>query len=205
MEEHSQNSPAFAPDDPLDGRDILEWESKYPESVRRDIRNEAVYLLIMLGLCPVLILFLWLWRELDWLALSDNHRRIIWTYGTGWLTGTLGGTLFSLKWLYHSAARQIWHRDRRCWRFLTPHISGGLSFVMLAMVASGLLAVFDRDAMRSGSAIVGFCFLVGYFSDSAIGKLSDLADTLFGSRSRAANRRDVDSDGDDADKGGSGG
>ena len=76
---------------------------------------------------------------------------------------------------------------------------------MLAMVASGLLAVFDRNAMQSGSAIVGFCFIVGYFSDSAIGKLSELADTLFGSRSGGTSRKAVDPDGDDGGKGGSGG
>jgi hypothetical protein len=85
-----------------------------------------------------------------------------------------------IKWLYHSVARGSWHLDRRLWRIFTPHISGGLSFFVLALISSGALRIFDRKATESFALVVGLGFLVGYFSDSAIAKLTELAETLFG-------------------------
>jgi hypothetical protein len=106
-------------------------------------------------------------------------------YALSWGAGTLGGTLFAIKWLYHTVARQLWHMDRRLWRLFTPHISGGLAFGVTALIASGVIRIFDKNATNSYALLVGFGFLVGYFSDSAIAKLSEVADTLFGtSRSK---------------------
>jgi hypothetical protein len=101
-------------------------------------------------------------------------------YGFAWTGGSLGGVLFDLKWLYHTVARGSWHLDRRLWRIFTPHISGGLSFFVLALVASGGLRIFDSKATDSLSLVLGLAFLVGYFSDSAIAKLTEVAETLFG-------------------------
>lgn len=67
----------------------------------------------------------------------------------------------------------------------TPHISGGLAFAVTALIASGVFRIFDLKAMDSHPGVVGLGFLVGYFSDSAIAKLYEVAETLFGtSRSR---------------------
>ena len=171
--------PAFAPDDPTDGRSLLDWKSKYPKEAWRIIWIEAVYLFILLILPPILMLLFWLELPNRWFKLTDEKYRTVVTYTLAWFGGVLGGTLFDIKWLYHAVARQVWHLDRRLWRILTPHISGGLAFAMVALISSGL-PVFDREATQSRALVVGMAILVGYFSDSAVAKLSEIAETLFG-------------------------
>jgi hypothetical protein len=92
----------------------------------------------------------------------------------------LGGTLFAIKWLYHVVAKELWNLDRRLWRLFTPHISGGLAFAVIALVSSGILRMFDAEALSRNSVVVGLGFLVGYFSDSAVAKLTEISEALFG-------------------------
>jgi len=67
---------------------------------------------------------------------------------------------------------------------------------MIVLMSSGILRVFDTKELSKSAVIVGVGFLVGYFSDSAIGKLTEIANTLFGSNSpRHAN--DKNSDGEE--------
>lgn len=172
--------PDFAPIDPTDGRELLEWRSRYPKDAKKSIRSEAIYLASLLFLAPFLIVILWLEYPKHILGLSDEKYEALLRYGLAWLGGILGGTLFDLKWLYHSVARQIWHLDRRLWRVFTPHISGGLAFAVIALISSGMFRILDHQATESHSLVVGVAFMVGYFSDSAIAKLAEIADTLFG-------------------------
>lgn len=173
--------PEFAPADPTDGRELLDWQSKYPEpDAQKGIKFEATYLASLLLAMPIAILILWLDYPKRWLGLSDQKYEPILKYGIAWLGGVLGGTLFAMKWLYHSVARQVWHLDRRLWRLYTPLISGGLAFAIIALISSGLLRVFDSQSVESRALVVGVAFLVGYFSDSAIAKLTEIAQTLFG-------------------------
>lgn len=164
-----------------DGLDVGEWRSRYndPEP-RRRIRVEAIYLAALLILTPAFMLILWLDYPKNWLRLTDERYKPILKYGLAWLSGVLGGTLFDMKWLYRSVARGFWHIDRRLWRLFAPHISGGLAFAVVALIASGMLRVFDRQAPDSLSVVVGVSFMVGYFSDSAVAKLAEIAETLFG-------------------------
>jgi hypothetical protein len=173
--------PPFGQADPTDNRELLDWRTKYPEpEAKRGIRLEAAYVGFLLLAVPIAMLVLWLEYPKSWLHLSDRAYRPILKYGLSWLSGVLGGTLFDAKYLYHSVARQIWHLDRRLWRLFVPHISGGLAFVIIALIASGLLRIFDSRAVESAPTIVGIGSLVGYFSDNAIAKLREVADTLFG-------------------------
>lgn len=181
------NPAAFAPANPTDNRDPLDWQSKYPPGARRQMWFEATYLAALLVSVPLLALMLWSEAPKDWLRLSDQKYSAVLKYGLAWLGGSLGGTLFSLKWLYHSVARQIWHVDRRLWRLFTPHISAGLAFAVVALISSGMFRIFDRSATNANSLVLGVGFLVGYFSDSAIAKLTEIAETLFGA-SRAKER-----------------
>jgi hypothetical protein len=181
----ASNPAAFAPADPTDNRKPLDWQSKYPPDAWRYIKLEGAYLFLLLAAVPTVLLVLWLDAPKYWFGLSDAKYTPILKYCLAWMGGLLGGTLFSLKWLYHSVAKQIWHLDRRPWRAFTPHISGGLAFAVTALVSSGIFRVFDREATTSKSLVLGVAFLVGYFSDSAIAKLNEIANTLFGaSRAR---------------------
>jgi hypothetical protein len=176
--------PGFAPDDPTDGRQPLDWKSNYPDA-QRGIWIEAGYLFALLVLIPVLMVTSWLGFPKRWLKVADSTYEPILRYLLAWLGGMLGGTLFAIKWLYHVVARKYWHMDRRLWRLFTPHISGGLAFATVALISSGLLRVVDHQATTSHSLVVAIAFLVGYFSDSAAAKLSEIAETLFGaSRAR---------------------
>ena len=188
MPDQSQNSgvkdlervPGFAPDDPTDGRIPLDWQSKYPPEAQREIRKEALYLAGLLILIPVAMVVFWLGYPNRWLKLTDDTYGSVVKYVLAWLGGTLGGTLYDIKWLYHVVARRVWHLDRRLWRLFTPHISGGLAFAMIVLISSGMLRVFDAQAPHSRSLVVAVAFLVGYFSDKAVAKLSEIAETLFG-------------------------
>jgi len=174
------NSSAFGQADPTDGRKPFEWQSKYDSIAVRKQQWEALYLGALLFLMPALMVCLWLALPKHWFHLSDDKYGPLVKYGFAWAAGTLGGVLFDLKWLYHTVARGLWHLDRRLWRLFTPHISGGLSFFVLALISSGALRIFDSKATNSPALIVGLGFLVGYFSDSAIAKLTEVAETLFG-------------------------
>lgn len=190
----SATSPAplsgFGQADPTDNRDVLDWKSKYADpDARKEIRQEAGYLGVLLLGAPVAILILWLRWPQTWLGIPDQRYNVVLRYGLAWVAGTLGGAIFDLKWLYHVVARQLWHQDRRLWRIFTPHISGGVAFGVVALVESDLIRIFDRTIMSRSVAVVGLSFLIGYFSDSSIAKLTELADTLFGTtRSREKHR-----------------
>jgi hypothetical protein len=184
---------AFGQVDPTDNREIGDWRSKYTDpEANRAIRFEAVYLGALLALVPLCMLVLWLEYPKAWLHLTDQRYSVLVRYGLAWLAGVLGGTLYDAKWLYHTVARQLWHRDRRIWRLFTPHISGGLAFAVVTLVASGFLRILDPHAVDSPTKTIGIGFLVGYFSDSAVAKLAEIAETLFGpSRSKEKHKNIV--------------
>lgn len=176
--------PDFAPDDPTDGRELLDWESKYPANARRSIRIEASYLVVLLIGAPVMMCLLWTDCLQIYLPSRANHIYSIKKYSLAWLSGMFGGSLFTIKWLYHCVARKMWHMDRRLWRLFTPLISGALAFAVIMLMSSGLLSVFDGRSVRSGSTIASIGFLVGYFSDTAIAKLREIAETIFGAQKK---------------------
>jgi hypothetical protein len=193
------NASAFGQADPTDGREQFDWKSKYDDpAARRAIRVEAIYLGLLLFGMPLAMVVLWLEYPKYILHLSDEKYRPLVKYAFAWMAGTLGGVLFDIKWLYHTVARGLWHLDRRLWRFFTPHISGGLSFFVLTLVASGTLRIFDSKATGALSLVVGLGFLVGYFSDSAIAKLTEVAETLFGTIRAKEKHPDIEVSKEDA-------
>jgi hypothetical protein len=178
---HLERVSGFGQSDPTDNRKLLQWESRYPAEARKSINFEAVYLGLLLFLNPLLLLLLSAHApNLIWSRFDLPIREAVTTYGLAWVAGTLGGTLYALKWLYHVVARGLWNLDRRLWRLFTPHISGGLAFAVIALISSDITRIFDARATNSHALVVGVAFLTGYFSDSAVAKLTDIADTLFG-------------------------
>jgi hypothetical protein len=176
-----QPSPSFAPVDLTDGRSSFDWKSKYPDEAKKQIRWECAYLLALLFGAPVILLLLWLECPRWWFGLSATQYPTFAHYTYAWVGGTLGGTLFDLKWLYHSVAKGMWHVERRLWRMVIPHVSGGLAFAVVLLICSGLFKVFSVGELSRPPVVIITGFMVGYFSDSAIGKLTEVANTLFGS------------------------
>lgn len=173
--------PGFAPSDPTDSRECGEWETRYPVAAKKQIRLEASYLAVHFAVPLLTVFVLAIYADSDADLLIATKETIRWPQLLfAYLGGVLGGTLNSMKWLYHSVAKNIWNLDRRLWRFFTPHLSGGLAFAVVVLLGSGLLVIIDRQTMLSVWVSLGVGFLVGFFSDSATAKLSEIARTLFG-------------------------
>jgi hypothetical protein len=136
--------------------------------------------LILLLTLPVLMTVVWARVPNTWWQLSDSRYGVFATFAYAWSGGAFGGTLFDAKYLYHTVAKGSWNADRLVWRLLTPMISGGLAFGLVALVASGLLPLLDAQKIRVAPATVGFSMLAGYFSDNAIAALAKQANRLFG-------------------------
>lgn len=178
----NDDAPGFAPDEPKDGRSSGDWNTRYSEAAARNaIRFEAWYLaahliafLILTALSAVNLNYFGLpalaWGGLKPLALT-------------WLGGLGGGTIFAIKWLYHSVAKNIWNIDRRLWRLFTPHLSATLALAVAMLISSQLLTFVNHDVLKVDTACVAIGFVVGYSSDTAIAKLIEVAETLFGTHS----------------------
>src|SRR5258708_35754919 len=98
--------PDFAPVDPSDGRAPGDWTTRYPdEECQREIRFERNYLFILLFAVPVLLVLLQLPRSFFEGRGVDYYDFLRYAYA--WLGGLLGGTVFDIKWLYHTIARNL--------------------------------------------------------------------------------------------------
>jgi hypothetical protein len=213
--EDKASAAEFAPHDPTDARQPGHWESRYPTNALKRIWFEAAYLFACLSAVPGTLLYLSSRGPtplFDGQAITTSRGSApaigsvdrpkqadpslpagggpAWiAFWFAWLGGTLGGTVFSIKWFYHSVAKNIWNADRIFWRLFTPHVSGAIGAVFVALCASGVCAVFDRKAFSSVWVCFALAFLVGYFSDHAVAKLSEVAQTLFGTSHTPTRRR----------------
>ena len=165
--------------DHKDGRPPYYWRSRYSKLARRVQLLEAGYLAGVLVASAVGIYLAWAGALKGLPYLDAREHRTLQRYAEAWAAGTVGGTLFSMKWLYHTVARAEWHLDRRLWRWFTPHLSGGLAFAIMALASSEILVILDQDRLEQPTTVIALSFLVGYFSDNAIGALTRLAKRLF--------------------------
>ncbi len=168
-------SAPFGATDPTDGRKLLEWESRYPSDAISKIRIEAIILILMFTLSLVFIFLLWCSTASYWHSKIPDYK-LFQHYGYFAFSGLLGGTIFSVKWLYHAVARGIWNEDRKLWRTLTPLMSFGIGFIVGALVHAG----YSNTTAISGASSVLIGFLAGYFSDNAIAKMYEVANVFFG-------------------------
>ena len=172
----------FAPFDLTDGRKIGNWESRYNDPVaKKAIRWERNYLILIFWssiILPILVsLFLFFFSSQTGFDCTNLKK-----YYFAWAGGTLGGTMFSAKWLIHSIAKYNWNIDRQIWRILTPHLSAALALIFIILINSEMLNIATPISLTIHKCY-GIGFLVGYFSDNAIGKLTELAQVVFGSGS----------------------
>ncbi|GAG91886.1 unnamed protein product, partial [marine sediment metagenome] len=104
----------FAPGDLTDGKERGDWKTGYSErEAQHAILVEAAYVVVLLFGMPILILLIWLKIPRLWFPIDETQYKVLARYAYAWLAGTFGGTLFDMKWLYHSVAKQLWHLDRR--------------------------------------------------------------------------------------------
>jgi hypothetical protein len=169
----------FAPADPLDSRSKWDWKSKYPAEANRWILLETFYLMFLIYVVAVLFFLFWRGYPGRWFHVAPADYLVWRRYAFAWLSGVWGGCLFSAKWLYHSVAKGEWHLDRRIWRYMTPHLSGGIAFGLFAVLSSGLFPLVDAASLRSLAATVAVGFIGGYFSDQAAAALAGFAARLF--------------------------
>jgi hypothetical protein len=178
------DAPGFAPEDRTDRRPLRDWKTRYPEpEARKSILIEALYLGVHIVGIPIVLFLIWAEYPANWLHLSPERYATLARFLYAWFGGMLGGTLFCIKWLYHSVAKEIWNQDRRLWRLFTPHLSAGLSFSFIVLAASDLIPIIDVRRISSPAASLGVAFLVGYFSDNATAALARIANRVFGERS----------------------
>ncbi len=170
----------FAPYDLTDGREPYDWPTRWPRRAQYHIAFEACVLFGLTLASPFLMIAIWNGRGADWFGLQGENAAVFGVYGLAWTSGLLGGTSFSLKWLYHSVAKGSWHRDRLLWRLATPFLSASLAFVVVALVRSELLPILNANSLEIPAAIVAFGYLSGYFSDHAVAALLRLAQRVFG-------------------------
>lgn len=176
---------SFGSSDPSDGRDKLEWESRYPDEALKIIRIEAIILAILFT-ATIIFIFLILCGAINNLIQDccvNGNIAILKHYSYFALSGLLGGTVFSIKYLYHAVARGTWHIDRQLWRFLTPLMSLGVAFIVAALIQANLIG----EPNPSSAASISIGFIAGYFSDNAIAKMYEIANVFFGSNSRTTN------------------
>jgi cytochrome c oxidase assembly factor CtaG len=147
---------------------------------------DGLYLTFLILACPVALFVLDTEKLQGPLSLSAHQARMLALYGTAWVAGVLGGTVFVLKWFYHSVARGKWHVDRRAWRVFTPLVSGALAFGTGALLISEVLPIFNAKVTRSVGGMTGLSFLIGYFSDNAVAALAATADRVLGLRTSLA-------------------
>lgn len=176
------------PSDPTDGKAQWEFKSRYPFWTRVQIFAEAIYLalLLLVGLC----LLFWIYHggialpctALHFSDLNEQLKRMIMFP----IAGLLGGAMFGLKYLYRVAARGWWHEDRRIWRLLSPCLSATLATMVGILIDGGMLGMSysQSNASNPYSTLLGVAFITGYFADSALAKLQDVANVVFASSTR---------------------
>lgn len=164
-----------------DERDNGQWESRYPAKAQKQIRWDAAYVAFVLILTLAAILLTW--RGAAFLLLAGDcimcSRGTFDRYAYFYLGGQLGGTLFGIKYLYNVVARGWWNIDRRLWRLFSPFLSAGLALAVGALIDAGVLGLTLKAT--SGAAYFSLGFIAGYFADSALRKMKEIADTVFGS------------------------
>lgn len=171
-----------------DDRAVGEWKSRWPPEAVRHIRIEALYICIVLFLtfCSLILT----WNGMMFRVLSTGCDTCVQerfdAFAFTFLGGLLGGTLFGIKYLYRVVARGYWNLDRRLWRLFSPFISGGLALAMGTLLDSGILGLSAKSFSVTYFFSLGF--ISGYFADSALAKMQEIAETVFGSHSNKHSR-----------------
>lgn len=164
-----------------DKREPYDWKSRWCGDSSKKITNEAILIGIFFVLSIISIVLIWrgsAFSIMSW-GCDDCSRENFDNSAYIFIGGLLGGTIYGLKYLYKVVARGFWHLDRRLWRIFSPWLSAGVALAFGALFDSGIVGL--SFSAKTSTAYFSIGFLTGYFADSAIAKLGEVADTLFGS------------------------
>jgi hypothetical protein len=175
--------PVPAPSPKPDGRKLWDWETKY-ETPLPHIKREAKILgayLVIFGLLTVGCFALA--NDFSY-VIPGSHEPLLFLRRRDvlvWFVGSVGGTVFAIKWLMHSVAKGLWHQDRFLWRVFVPLTGGIYALVVLALMNSGFMGGAPTSAgapdLMKETVIA---FLAGYFADGVSGLLTNIANAIFG-------------------------
>ena len=182
---------SFGSSEPTDGRNKYEWSSRYPADALRVIRCEALILAVVF-IGSLALLFLTWCGVLDSIiayCCNTSASTVFQKYCYFSFSGLLAGATFSMKYLYHAVARGLWHLDRQLWRFLSPLISMGVAFIVGTLIHANMLGSTTPTPIVSSPAAISIGFIAGYFSDSAIAKMYEIANVIFGTSNRSSNSK----------------
>lgn len=185
-----QATSKWRPGDPTDGRQKYQCQSVYPMGCRIEIFCEALYLTCLMFICTYLII----WYVAGDFPLfkvdlhADQLPKTVRDLLAFPIAGLMGGTMFGLKWQYRVSARGWWHKDRRVWRLCSPWLSAALAMMVGITIDGGLLGLsFSHGVSNPISTLLSVGFVTGYFADSALAKLQDIASVIFSTSQRESN------------------
>lgn len=176
----ADNFPGFAPQEPTDGRQVGIWQTRYSPEAKKRIRGEAIYVTSLFALTAGGSCFLAFESKMDLLGVADAPIRDLLPFLLAFFGGAFGGTLFSMKWLYHSVARGMWNEDRHLWRIFTPLLSAGAAVGIVVLSAGNVVPILNERIVRAPAGALGISIIAGYFSDRAFSALERLAEDRFG-------------------------
>lgn len=164
-----------------DHRKLGDWQSRWCKEARKEIRVDAWYVGVVFIVTLLLLVLTWRGSTFQILSYNCNtcNQQTFNQYAFFFLGGVLGGTMFGIKYLYKVVARGYWNIDRRLWRLFSPFLSGGSALAIGGLLDSGMLGLSINSS--SGSFYFSLGFISGYFADSALAKMQEIADTVFGS------------------------
>jgi hypothetical protein len=152
----------------------LDWRTTYPPEAWKRIRAEGIYLACVLSFAVVVTAIL--------LRVDLSKHQEVQKFLCCALGGIAGSWIFAMKWYVRAITKHIWHHDLIVWRVTAPFMGIFLSVSAYAVLQAGLIGItFEGNSSvdpRMYAYAVGF--LVGLCSDVVMGKLTEVAETVFG-------------------------
>lgn len=176
--ENSTNSDSRAP---------FDSKSKWSNEDRKAQRNEGIYLAITgaIGIVTVAVIINTMCPPG---ATGASTLAAFPSLLLAFAAGLVGGTSFAVKWWYRSIGRGLWHYDRQAWRVSVPWQSAAVAMFVHLLFRSDLIGILNPAVLDRIFNVTAFGFLVGYFSDSAIAKMAEVSESLFGGSKERSKR-----------------
>jgi hypothetical protein len=129
---------------------------------------------------PIALCVLYIGYPQDWFNIKDAKFPTVQHFGYAYLGGVFGGTIHTTKWFYHTVATGYWNADRVFWRIFRPFLAGGISLMVILLIAARVLPILGAEVVTAPAGTLAVGIFVGFVSDRGARGLNELADRLFG-------------------------